>query len=41
MPVSLSSESKLLKYVAETRGAIGYMSSVPENVDIKIITVAE
>jgi hypothetical protein len=39
MPKEFASESDLLAYVAATRGAIGYVSRVSNDSDVKVLIV--
>ncbi len=41
LPQSFASEDELLKYVASTEGAIGYLSARPSEASVKIIEIAK
>jgi len=40
MPREFSSEAALLNYIAATPGAIGYVSRIPQQDSVKVLTVA-
>ena len=40
-PVSLKSDSEMLKYVSENKNSIGYVSMIPQNPAIKVLKILD
>ena len=41
IPQEFNTESQMIEYVARTEGAIGYISFLPTNENIKVVTIIE